>query len=625
MSKLILVSAKSSPSIINRFMQSQTAYNWIYAGHDIRSRIHWEKQLGAAQIRINMANELQQAADDLSEDFNEWIDDLGKTYNSLGWWIGQISEKNPFVSPLYFHICYLKIIIDKVKKSSTTNWLIVVESHGLRRALSLCAKGANLELIEIDRWSSALNSVRKSCASMIYGLWSRVALIRSWLVLCRVSRALCDRQSQGDLVVGDYKGTVLLHSWLRDDSVNDHGEFVDRFFGVLPDYLQAKGYDVKYFFLPLTIVARKSALYDLLKPLSESGLLFPSHLYLQFIDILKAIFFPLIFCWLPKRVPQFRSYCVQPLVAEERLSQAWSSRTSAAYLYYAFAVRLSKDNRRFDKVLGTFENHIWEKALYLGMRQFDVADELIGYQHTTLNWNYHCYSPKAFELQTSVLPDQVICTGSVWAEELLRRGYKSVRIGGALRFDPLPTMVDPSYRDNDKSIILVTSNAGENLTLEVLRNIYLAFGKDTDKRIWIKIHPHLHIDDTHYDSVFNGQIPQHFRIVEESVSKLLPQVDLLIYSSTSVCLEALSMGIPVLSVVPETFIDLDDLRMFAHLRCAAVTHRDLSVETQKILMRSGDDYIDWLSTINESMKTVFAPVTPTSLETFIVSEEISEK
>ena len=42
-------------------------------------------------------------------------------------------------------------------------------------------------------------------------------------------------------------------------------------------------------------------------------------------------------------------------------------------------------------------------------------------------------------------------------------------------------------------------------------------------------------------------------------------------------------------------------------------------------MRSGDDYLNWLSNINESMKTVFVPVTPTSLETFIVSEEISEK
>ena len=85
MNKLILVSAKSSPSIVKRLVHSQTAYNWIYAGHDIRSRIHWEKHLDAAQIRINMANELQQAADNLSEDFNEWIDGLGKAHNSLGW------------------------------------------------------------------------------------------------------------------------------------------------------------------------------------------------------------------------------------------------------------------------------------------------------------------------------------------------------------------------------------------------------------------------------------------------------------------------------------------------------------------------------------------------------------
>ena len=168
MIKLLLVSAKSSPSRVNRFVRSQTDCSWIYAGHDIRLRMYWEKHLDAVQIRINMANELQQAADDLAEDFNEWIDDLGRTHNSLGWWIGQISEKNPFVSLLYFHICYLKIIIDKVKKSSNTNWLIVVESHGLRRALNSYAQSADLELIEIDRWSSDLNAFKQSCACVIY-------------------------------------------------------------------------------------------------------------------------------------------------------------------------------------------------------------------------------------------------------------------------------------------------------------------------------------------------------------------------------------------------------------------------------------------------------------------------
>jgi hypothetical protein len=624
-SKLLLVSAKSSPSRINRFVRPQTDYNWIYAGHDIRLRIHWEKHLDAAQTRINMANELQRAADDLSEDFNEWIDDLGKTHNSLGWWIGQISEKNPFVSLLYFHICYLKIIIDKVKKSSTTNWMIVVESHGLRRALKLYAKSSDIELIEIDRWSSELNALKNLCASMIYGLWSRIALIRSWLALCRVTRELCNRHIQGDSAVGDYKGTVLFHSWLRDDSVNDCGEFVDRFFGILPHHLRKKGYEVKYFFLPLTIVVKQSLLYDLLKPLAESGLLFPSHLYLKVIDVLKAIFFPLIFCWLPRHVPKFRSYSVQHLVAEERLSQVWSSRTSAAYLYYTFAIRLSKDRRRFNKVLGTFENHIWEKALYLGMRQHDVADSLIGYQHTTLNWNYHCYSPKAFEFHAGVLPDNVICTGSVWAEELLRRGYTSVGVGGALRFDPLPTTMDTDHRSNNKPTILVASNAGESLTLEVLRNIYLAFGDDPDIKIWIKIHPHLHLTRSHFASVFDGNMPQHFYVKEESVPELLSNVDLLVYSSTSLCFEALSMGIQVLSVVPETFIDLDDLRLFPQLRCAAVNHEDLRAKAQKILGQSNDEYLDWLSNVKEPMKTVFTPVTSGTLEAFTVSEELSEK
>ena len=85
------------------------------------------------------------------------------------------------------------------------------------------------------------------------------------------------------------------------------------------------------------------------------------------------------------------------------------------------------------------------------------------------------------------------------------------------------------------------------------------------------------------------------------------------------------MGIPVLSVVPETFIDLDDLRFFPQLRCAAVNHEDLRVKAQKILGQSNDEYLNWLSNIKEPMKTVFTPVTSGTLEAFTVSEELSEK
>ena len=625
MGKILLVSADCNLSRVNRFTELQTNYCWIYAGNDVRLRIFWEKHLSGVQPRISMGYRLQKAADDLSDDFNEWIDDLGRLHNSLGWWIGQISEKNPFVSTLFFHLCYLKIITDQLKIPSNTNWLVVVENHGLRRALIAYARDSNLDMIEIDRWSSELSATKQLVINAIYGILSRVMLVKNWLTLRRVIRDLCSSQSELDVMPDDCEGSILFHSWLGDDNVGDDGQFVDRFFGVLPYYLRDKGYRVKYFFLPLSVIAREAKLYDILRPLADSDFLFPSHLYLKFIDVFKALLFPLIFCWLPRRVPKFRTWSVRYLIDEDRWSQVWSSRTSAAYLYYAFAIRLGNNSKRVNRIYGTFENHIWEKAMYLGMRQSDVAERLIGYQHTTLHWNYHCYSPKSFELQTGVLPDQIVCTGSYWSDELLRRGYKHVKLGGALRFDTLPDNFEPQYRSNCKPIILVTSNAGENLTLEVLRNIYLSFGKDSAKTIWIKIHPHLHLSNEHYSSVFDGEIPEHFHLKTESVSELFPNVDLLVYSSTSLCFEALTMGIPVLSFVPETFVDLDDLQFFPHLRCAAATHQDLRRKAQKILGQSSGEYLDWLSNINESMKTVFAPVTPTSLETFIVSEEISEK
>ena len=84
MSKFLVVSAQSSPARANRFVRLDTDCRWIYVGQDIRLRMHWEKHLEGVQPRINIGELLQQAAEDLSDDFNEWIDRLGRSHNSLG-------------------------------------------------------------------------------------------------------------------------------------------------------------------------------------------------------------------------------------------------------------------------------------------------------------------------------------------------------------------------------------------------------------------------------------------------------------------------------------------------------------------------------------------------------------
>ena len=625
MSNLILVSADLDLFRIKHNLQSYMNKTWMYAGQDVRLRIRWENTLVHLQPRVNLSYQLQEAADSLSDDFNLWIDTIGQSNSSLFWWLGQIAEKNPFVSSLFFNLCYFKTIIDYIHNNPDKDYLVVVENHALRRTLSNYAKKNQWQFVEIDKWFAELQSLKKSVAEIFYGLLAKINLAKNWISLRLIIRDLYKYQSR-NYSEHNYQlsKTILFHSWVRDDSIDSQGEFIDQFFGKLPDFIKSYGFKVQYFHLPLSFVTKSSGPYYLLKPLADKGLLFPSHNYYKIIDLFKAMIYPIFLCWKPLKVQKFNSWEINDLILQDRWSQVWSSRTSAAYMYYLFAARLGERGVRFNKIVGTFENHIWEKSFNLGVRHFNVSDEIVGYQHTTLNWNYHCYSPKLNEFKSGVLPDRVICSGSIWESELIKRGYSNVDVGGALRFEFLSNKMESCDRDNNEPIILVAVNAGGFLTLEVLRQVYLAFKQEKHSRILIKVHPHLQIDSVDFDTIFDGNKPSNFEVIDRPMSELLLEVDLLIYSSTSVCLEALAMGVPVISVIPETFLDLDDLRLLPNLRCATGSYQELFLQSEKILGRSQGEYEDWLSKIGDTMTDVFSPVTVNTLESFILSEESRE-
>ncbi|MDP7260042.1 MAG: hypothetical protein QF376_04085 [Anaerolineales bacterium] len=147
----------------------------------------------------------------------------------------------------------------------------------------------------------------------------------------------------------------------------------------------------------------------------------------------------------------------------------------------------------------------------------------------------------------------------------------------------------------------MTSNAGEYLTLEVLRQVHLAFSEDDGKEIWIKLHPHLDLRSGNFEQVFADKLPEHFHFKEDPVSELLSDVDLLVYSTTVVCFEALARGFHVLSVVPETLVDLDDLRYLPHLRCAAASPQELSEKADGLLARSCDEQTDWIAQVQRPL------------------------
>ncbi len=112
-------------------------------------------------------------------------------------------------------------------------------------------------------------------------------------------------------------------------------------------------------------------------------------------------------------------------------------------------------------------------------------------------------------------------------------------------------------------------------------------------------------------------MPAHFHFVDEPIAALLSRVDLLIYSSTSVCFEALARGIPVISIVPETFIDLDDLRFFPHLLCAISSPESLRNKVSSLLTRTDQQKALWLEEVQQAVGTAFTPVTAATIEAFV--------
>lgn len=192
--------------------------------------LEWERNIGDAVPRMMMGSRLQRAADELADDYDLLIDQLARRYNSLGWWIGKIGEKNPYCSLLFFHVCYLQIVIEIIEVHADACCLVIAESAAFRKQLELFANNADWSVQVVGGWQQKLRRFRHSLALVIYGFYHKLHLTSQWLRIKRWSRHLFAYGDLSQASSDSKQGVVLIHSWLRHDSLDERGRFVDRFF-----------------------------------------------------------------------------------------------------------------------------------------------------------------------------------------------------------------------------------------------------------------------------------------------------------------------------------------------------------------------------------------------------------
>ena len=168
--------------------------------------------------------------------------------------------------------------------------------------------------------------------------------------------------------------------------------------------------------------------------------------------------------------------------------------------------------------------------------------EKIGFQHGPCAWRKMVYSLSKNEVAESMdfrrhvaIPDRVLAEDEASASIYRYSGYKNVEVMGRVsRLDYLESMA----LESDPDILLVAP--GLNDGPAVLKAVWRDLTESADHKWLIKPHPlanNRYLDET--------RLPEHVRITNLPIQRLLPRLRRLYVSYSSLGAEAMRLGIPI--------------------------------------------------------------------------------
>ncbi len=191
-------------------------------------------------------------------------------------------------------------------------------------------------------------------------------------------------------------------------------------------------------------------------------------------------------------------------------------------------------------VLWPWENHSWERALVRRAKLLSVFT--IGYQHTVVGRRHWVHAVTNSDGEAS-LPDQVICSGLAWKVALETYGVPSDRlmIGGALRFSQGPRLrLDPS------GPVFVALPFVHEICKQMIAAIELIARKEQMNFV-VGEHP---MNPFAFIPTSRIQRSENRLTGRNGFSAVL-------YTATTMGLEAMISGLPVVRFVPERVVSVD--------------------------------------------------------------------
>jgi hypothetical protein len=548
----------------------------------------------------------------LVDQYVEEISDIGDlNHYSLSWLCHPISEKNDLAPDNLFNqvkdFIYFFQVCQGISESGGETLVVLADSPVLVKSIIDFSRKQSFHCEVIGALAPVLKRIFST------GIRWRLSCIRNHYKLLKGKRSRARHRDSLPDKPDKRKIYTVMRTWFDHRSPSLIIADKDVYYGKLPGFLKKKGQDILYFgdiieagFGPTFEVPGQG----LRNPLLLEGAL------LNWFDIGKGLWFH----WCCKKNIYLKDkIMIQNLDVRHVFENYLLMELKSLYIpinYFTFlAARRLVKKIKVDRFFNLFENYAWEKVTILALRKSSPTIKITSFQHAQVAPGSIKFFMGTRESRGIHLPDRIVTLGQVTRDFLVKeKNYPpGITIPGcALRHDYHYSRekVPRHHRSHILVYLWTFQRSVEMLnflsTCRGVRERYSITVSTHPNHPLEKLKPHLNFMDTGIFKVSTASLESNFK-----------EADMVVYSGTTVCLDALANGLPVINIEFQDFISPDPLFNFTGFKWNAANEQELLAAVEAIYGLSDTDYYERQKQAQDFVRKYFYPVNEKNMEVFL--------
>ncbi|MBN1636154.1 MAG: hypothetical protein JW920_06545 [Deltaproteobacteria bacterium] len=542
------------------------------------------------------------------QEYIDLIGTIGKEQNSRTWWASDIASKNRFMSNLPFLLHQFLTVIETIENEDYDHLIIINPSWVILDSLKKVFKKSNAQFV---CFGSCFPKWKEIC----FGWCRRILSILSNTLRVSVRKSYFQNKLKHITkeALSHDKPSYVVKTFIYDHSISEDGIYRDSFFGSLPEFLRGE----KQVLIYANILGNNKLCIEKIRK-CVSCVILPVEMFLSYTDISRALILSL-FCKIRiRKEVLFLGHDVSGIIKNELL------RTYNGIPFYQLLHYWSTKNLihavSVETFLLTYENNPWEKMCMMAVREYSPKTRIIGYQHTVVPQASANMFISRKEQDIIPMPDKILTVGKAPEEIMERYGsYENGKIEPScgLRFEYL-FETSKSKRKKSGNILIVLEGIFE--VYKMVNYVLRELQGNTKYKVVIRTHPVLPLNrmahklDHRIDDIPNFNISSN-----SSLKKDIEWADIVIYWGTTVALEALSIGKPVIHYEMDSVLSYDPLFECGHLKWV-VSEKDPLIPTiDEIYSLSDVQFEAEQDAAKAYLNRYFFPINEEGLNKFLTS------